>query len=188
MKKTILSLCLLLLLTNSCQKRSSELDEIIVECYDKTYQEAGYDMKSIIDDYEKELVKKGILKDTTGKSYLEVLQKISSDKDFRITVQSFTEYDPFFKVDNETKLAIFQCENRMIESLKEKDPKWRTLSNPTDSAGNMGNPKLGYVSLMENMSDEDLNSYYFRLKMFHIFDGVNSQFRDRSSMPAKAAD
>ena len=114
-KDKIIYICLLMLLSTSCNEQTFQPYDIILECYDSKYQKEGYDIKTIIEDYEKLLVEEGILKDDSGKSYLEMMRKINSDKDFRIKASTFMEYDPFFKVANETKLAIFECENEMIE-------------------------------------------------------------------------
>ena len=183
MKHKIIYICLLMLLSTSCHEQTFQPDDIIIQCYDAKYQREGYDIKTIIEDYEKVLVKEGILEDDSGKSYLEVLQKINSDKDFRIKVSAFQEYDPFFKVDNETKRAVFECEYEMIELAKEKDSKWQKLSN-LESPEIKENPDLIYQVMAENLSENDLNTYYFRLKMFHLFDMVNSKWENRSAMPA----
>jgi hypothetical protein len=149
----------------------------MLQCYDATYKKKGHDIKAIIDDYEKLLVQEKLLKDTSGKSYLEVLQKIVSAQDFRITSPTFREYDPFFKVDNETKLTIFECEKEMIEvALKKKDSRWLKFSVNSESPGLKQNPGLMYQDIAESLTENDLNSYYFRLKMFQVFDMVNSQW------------
>ncbi|WP_373018543.1 hypothetical protein [Muriicola sp.] len=191
MKKTLLPLCFLALVIISCQQQSSELDKIITQCYDTTYQEKGYDIRAIIDSYEKELIKEGVLEDSSGESYLEVLEKIFKDKNFRITTTAFIDKDPFLKVDNETKLAIFQCQNKMITSLKEQDPKWQTVFADAPSP-EIGTPDQEYQKIYnemtETLSEADLNSYYFKLIMFKHFDGMNTHFRDRMSMPTAATD
>ncbi len=170
MKKKFLYLCILVLLSNACQKRSSDLDDILLQCYEATYQKEGYDIKSIIDDYERLLIQQGVLEDGSGASYLEVWQKIASDDSFRIEVPPFREYDPWHKVDRQTGVAVKECEYEMIASLQEKDPKWQQVFGPSEAAEN---PAQVYEAMVENMSDEDLNSYYFRLKMFDLFDLVN---------------
>ena len=166
-----------MLLSTACQEQSSDLDDIVLQCYDSKYQEAGYDIKSIIDEHEKSLIREGILKDGSGKSYLEVLQKVNSDPDFRIEAPTFMEKDPWHKVDKKTGVAVFDCELEMIESLKEKDPRWqKVFSEP----GSTENPDQMYQAIVETMTEEDLNSYHFRLKMFQVFDGVNSKWGNRS--------
>ena len=183
MKDKIIYICLSMLLSTSCHEQTFQADDIILQCYDSKYQEEGYDIINIIEDYEKVLVKKGILKDKSGKGYLEVLQKIYSDQDFRIEATTFQEYDPLFKVDNETKLAVFECEFEMIESVKEKDPRWHMLSGNFKSPEIKESPELIYQVMVETLSENDLNSYYFRLKMFHLFDMANSKWGNRSLMP-----
>jgi hypothetical protein len=175
MKNKILYICFLVLFSTSCKERSFKLDDIILQCYDSKYQKEGYDIKTIIEDYEKYLVKEGILKNDSGKSYWEVWQKIATDKEFRIKSSTFRENDPWHKVDKETRVAVFECEYEMIELAREKDSKWRKLLSNFESPEIKENPDQVYQSIVETMSEEDFNSYYFRLKMFHLFDMVNSK-------------
>jgi len=182
MKNRILYILLIILLSISCQEQAFQLDDIIQQCYNSKYQAEGYDIKTIIEDYEMLLVKEGVLKDDSGKSYLEVYRKIATDKDFRINAAAFQEYDPFFKVDNETKLALFECEHEMTALAKEKDSKWQDIFRDSESAEGVENPDEVYQDMIEAMSEEDLNSYYFRLKMFRLFDMVNANW-GKSLMP-----
>ena len=175
MKNKVLYICFLVLFSTSCKKHIFQPDDIILQCYDSKYQKEGYDIKTIIQDYESLLVKEGVLKDDSGKSYLEVLQKIYSDKNFYIESTTFRDTDPFFKVDNETKLALFECEHEMIELAKEKDSKWQKLGN-FDSPEIKENPDLIYQVMVGNLSENDLNSYYFKLKMFNLFDMANPKW------------
>ena len=188
MKDKILFICFLLLLSISCQEQSSDLDDIMLQCYDTKYQEVGYDIKTTIEDYEKLLVKDGVLKDDSGKSYLEVAQKIASDKDFLITSSAFQGYDPWHKVDKETGMAVFECEYEMIQLLKEKDSKWQKVFDNFESPELKENPELFYQVMEETLSETDLNSYYFRLKMFQLFDMANSKRRNRPSLPPVSTD
>lgn len=181
-KAKSIAICLLVLLGTSCQEQPSDLDAILLQCYDLKYQEAGYDIRSIIDTYEKALIKGGSLRDGSGKSYLEAMQKIASDKDFRIQAAKFQEYDPWHKVAKETGVAVFECEYEMIESLKQTDSKWQKVFGTSESPDQM------YQAMVENLSENDLNSYYFKLKMFQVFDGVNSQWRNPSTVPSDATD
>jgi len=174
MKNNVLAICLLVLFSTSCKKQTFQIDDIMLPCYDSLYQKENHDIKAIIEDYEKALVKEGVLKEASGKSYLEVMRKINSDKDFRITSPTFQEFDPFYKVAGETKQAVFECEKEMIEVAKQMDPKWRRLSN-FESPEIKENPDLMYQAMAEGLSEDDLNSYYFRLKMFQLFDMVNSK-------------
>lgn len=179
MKNKIIYICILMLLGTSCNEQTFQPDDIILQCYNSKYQKEGYDIKSIIEDYEKLLVKEGVLKDDSAKSYLEVMRKINSDKDFRIKSSTFREFDPFFKVDNETKLALFECETQMIELAQEEDSKWRKLSN-FEETEIKENPDLFYTVMLENLSEKDLNSYYFKLKMFNLFDMANPKWGKHS--------
>ena len=174
MKNKVIFICLLVLLSTSCKTQTFQIDDIMLPCYDLTYQKEGYDIKAIIEDYEKVLVKEDVLNEASGRSYLEVVRKINSDKDFRIKSPTFQEFDPFYKVDGNTKQAVIKCEYEMIEIAKQKDPKWQRLSN-FGSPEIKENPDLMYQAMAEDLSEDDLNSYYFRLKMFQLFDMVNSK-------------
>ena len=187
MKVRILLLCSLMLLGNACQEPASELDQIILQCYASKYEAEGYDIKTIIDDYEKILIKEGVLKDGSGESYLAVLQKIYTDKDYRIQAPTFMEKDPYIKVVQTTGLAVMECEKAMLESLEESDPKWHRMLD-SESPEIKQNPELIVEFMAEDLSEKDLNSYYFRLKMFYVFDGANAKWRKDSEMPAGSAD
>ncbi|MCA0133556.1 hypothetical protein [Winogradskyella alexanderae] len=175
MKIKFLYIMALLMLSISCNEKSVQLNDIFLECYDSKYQKEGVEIKTIINDYEKLLVKDGILKDNSGKSYLEVYQKIASNKNFRIQSRRFMEFDPLFKVDNETKMAIFKCEVDMTELAQQQDSKWHKVFGKTKSQEIKENPELMYQTMVESLSKDDLNSYYFKLKMFNLFDMVNVQ-------------
>jgi hypothetical protein len=161
------------MLSTSCNEKTVQLDDIFLECYDSKYQKEGFDIKTIIGDYEKILVKDGILKDNSGKSYLELYQKIVTNKNFRIKSTSFMEFDPLFKVDNVTKMDIFKCESEMTETAQKQDSKWHKVFGKTESQEIKEKPELMYKAMVESLSNDDLNSYYFKLKMFNLFDMVN---------------
>jgi len=178
-----MAICLLMLLGTSCQEQPSDLDAILLQCYDSKYQEEGYDIRSIIDAYEKVLIKGGILRDGSGKSYLEVMQKIASDKGFRIQAATFQEYDPWHKVPKETGVAVFECEYKMIESLGEKDSRWQKVFGTSESPEKIQSPDQTYQAIVENLLENDLNSYYFKLKMFNLFDLANPKWGNQSLTP-----
>lgn len=181
MKTKILYICLLVLLSTSCKQDSFQLDDIIQRCYDATYQEQGYDIKTIIDDYETLLVKDGILKDDSGRSYLDVYQKIITNKDFSIASSTFQEYDPWHKIDKEIAVTVFECERELIESAKQEGTKWRDLFSKFESSEINSNPDILYQVMTENLSENDMNSYYFKLKMFQLFDMVNIKWNTTTS-------
>lgn len=183
MKYKVSIVCLLVLLSFSCKKQTLKLDDIILQCYDPNYKEQGMDIKSIIDEYEQLLVKEGVLRDASGKSYLEVLKKMYSDKDFRITSEPFMDYDLTWPGNMQTSWAVFECELKIIDLLKEKDSKWHRVFPDSDNHERSEDPDLMLQTMTETMSEEDLHSYYFRLKMFQTFDGVNIALRNRSSIP-----
>lgn len=184
MKNKVLYICILVLFSTSCKKQTFQVDDIILQCYNSKYQEEGYDIKTIIDDYVKLLVKEGILKDDSSKSYLQVYQKIASDKDFRINSTTFQEFDPWNKVDKQIGVAVFMCEHEMIELAKEKDSKWLKIFPKYQSPQSVENQGQVYQAMVETLSENELNSYYFRLKMFHLFDMVNLKWGNRSSIPS----
>jgi hypothetical protein len=112
---------------------------------------------------------------------LEVYQKIISNKDFSITSSTFQEYDPWHKIDKEIAVTVFECERELIELAMQEDTKWRDLLSRFESSKLNSNPDILYKVMLENLSENDLNSYYFKLKMFHIFDMVNLKSRSKIS-------
>ncbi|WP_145758329.1 hypothetical protein [Sediminicola sp. YIK13] len=176
MKNKFLYIISFILLITSCNKQSFQLDAIIQECYDSIYQQEGFDIKTIINEYEKLLISDGVLRDGNGKSYLEVYKKVISDKDFRIKSETFQEYDPWHKIDKQIAVTLFECERRMIELAKKEDSKWINLFDKFEAPETMESPEMMYQVMQENLSEEDLNSYYFKLKMFNIFDMVNAKW------------
>lgn len=188
MKYKVSFLCLLVLLSISCKQQTLKLDDIILQCYDPNYQEQGIDIKSIIDEYEQVLIKEGVLRDSSGKSYLEVLQRMYSDKDFRITSAPFMDYDPTWAADGQTSWAVMECERKLIELLKEKDSKWHRVFPDSVISEKAEDPDRMLQTITETMSEEDLNSYYFRFRMLQSFDGVNTVLRNRHSKPHSSSE
>jgi hypothetical protein len=177
-----------MLLSTSCIEQPFQLDDIILQCYESKYKNEGYDIKSIIDDYETVLIQDNILKDGTGESYLELWTRIATNKDFPIASSTFREFDPGQKVARETAISIFECESEMLASAKNKNTKWHKIINNFNSPGTAETPDHVYQAMIETMSEEDFNSYYFRLKMFHLFDMANSTMGNRSLMPPDPSD
>ncbi|MBO6829905.1 hypothetical protein [Allomuricauda sp.] len=165
-------------LITSCNEQSFQLDDILQQCYDSKYQQEGYDIKAIIDNYEKLLINDGVLIDGNGKSYLEVYNKVISDKGFRIMSEPFQEYDPWHKIDKKIAVTVFECERQMIELAKKEDSRWINLFNKFEAAEIEENPEMMYQEMQENLSKKDLKSYYFKLKMFNIFDMVNAKWEN----------
>ena len=178
MKIKLLVTGLLTLSIMSCNDKPFQIDEVLLQCYETTYKDKGYNIKTIIKDYESVLVKEGVLNDDSGKSYLQVIQNIYSDSDFRISAPNFQDIDPFFKLDNKIKMDVIECEREMIELANQTDSKWAKLSGNFQSQETNKNPKQMYEDMVASLSENDLNSYYFKLKMFRLFDMVNPKLEN----------
>ena len=74
----------------------------------------------------------------------------------------------------------------MIALAKEKDSKWHAVFGDSESAEGVESPDQVYQAMIEAMSEEDLNSYYFRLKMFRLFDMVNANWGKSLTPPVSA--
>ncbi|MDG1572483.1 hypothetical protein OZ410_09160 [Robiginitalea sp. M366] len=180
MKTKIFAFGLFMLLAASCQQPASELDTALLNCYNTAYQEAGFDLKAVIDDYEKTLVQAGVLKDDSGQSYLAVARKIAEDNSYRIAVAPFQQTDPWHKVDKNAGVAVLDCEYKQIAALQEKDARWQKVFGDPQRMGSAKDPGQMVQEMADALSEQDLDSYYFRLKMFQLFDMANAEWEQLS--------
>lgn len=172
MKTKFPYLILIGVLLTSCQKEVSDLDALLLPCFATQYQAQGHDIKTLVDAYETTLIEEGVLPDASGSSYLEVWNKIAEDDGFQIDAPAFRESDPMQDAGMEAIVSVIECEREKLGDLTEKDPKWKAIFGSPESQETMTQQQV-YQAMEEHMTEADLNSYYFRLKMFVVFDMAN---------------
>ena len=106
---------------------------------------------------------------------MDVFKKLVTTTDVQINAPSFQSSSPWKKLDKTVIVAMFECEREMLELAKEKDPKWQYLITLFESPEANENPEVLYQTMKKKLSEKDLNSYYFKYKMFTLLDLANKQ-------------
>jgi hypothetical protein len=121
MKRTFYFLIILFL---SCSSKKERIEIKIMECIENIEDEKGIELKSHIQNYEKLLIKKNILKDTSAISYKNLLINYTKQKDILIKINA--DDSLYIKVYNNrfgdtVFQKIFKCFNSIKNDNKEFD-------------------------------------------------------------------
>ena len=163
--------------------QESKVEDTIINCQNKIYNDFGLDIKKSINKYEQTLIKEGILEDCSGESYIALLNKIVIDESYQIdSIYAFFDVDPWFKVHDSIKNKIRDCENIQINN-SENTFKWIKIDKEIDS---LIYAKIEPTSmsklLLKNLTEDDFKIAFYKHKTFLAIEMINSKYGSRNIM------
>lgn len=174
MKKQLLSILFISLISFAY----SQKERIEVQLQNCTYEQIennGKELKSEIKEFENYLIKKKILIDSTGKSYINLFRKIERENDIEFDYNySFT--DSIQKIIIQDVYEQMDCQVDLINSENYPNTKVYKLQAVIDSIKTAGdimpsNIASGVLSVLE---EKDFELEYYKIKTFVLLDATNT--------------
>lgn len=179
LKPLSILLALLVFLYTACDQQEDRLEVELMNCVYSSYPDGGIQLKKTITNFEEVLVKDGILKDNSGKSYRDIFKKIANHENISYQPsQSFLK--EWQKVGPPDTDKVKRCQLKLLLRLQTtKEEKLDVimdslLQHQNVSAANVANL---YLSVLDN-KDFELDYYKFRfLSTFSMLDTNNGILR-----------
>lgn len=178
MKKNFLLHIIILLLFTSCYSQSKRVEKEFMDCSYQAYSDNGLQLKKLISEYQKQLVKEKMLNDSTAKSYRNFFQEIADGKEFKhVPSKSFLEQ--LQAIEQPNRILIKECQTRILKDSSKYDmTKLRMLENAISSVQNSGDlqPSLVAKQILLVLSEKDFELDYYKLRTMMLFDVLNVDF------------
>lgn len=171
----ILKILLLSILAYGCNANDNPVEDELYNCLVQEYKSKGVDIATFLDSMENHYIRKGILKDNSGKSKFDFYKQIANSGEVPIM-------DQYDIADSVAKIDFFQKE---IEScLNGKDFDSITLTNSPYSrlmedfkTVKEINPKNAAICHVNVLSASDFEHPYFRAHMLITYARIYEQPR-----------
>ena len=179
----------LLLILSFCKGTGQNLDreEQAFNCIEKVYQEQGFEITTIMKDFEALLISKKYLVDSSGKSYYNLLKQIIDQKEMQIdTSASFVEYDHLLKISKEVNKKSSICSLTLLTPENGDKTKWQLVQEDIMRKFQVEPPRdTAWLCklLLKNLNYQDFNNHFYKLKAMLAIDLVNEKWGRRQMLP-----
>ncbi|MCE2611711.1 hypothetical protein LVD13_01925 [Flavobacteriaceae bacterium D16] len=180
----IISILILMFSLAVSHGQNLETEKKIFHCIDSILTNEGYDIRSIINNHEKLLIKEKLLKDASAKSYMFLLDSIVENKE--LTLKShllFYDSSPFPKIPRNSKEAIIECDDNIMFTSQGKASKWQYIGTRFESEEGIEDSAWFCQVLLEELSASDYKSDFYKLRIFIVMDFVNEESGPRLMLP-----
>ena len=156
----------------------SQNERIEVQLQNCTYKQIennGKELKNEIKEFENYLIKKKILIDSTGKSYIDLFRKIEKENDVEFDYNySFT--DSIQKIVVQDVYKQMNCQVDLINSENYQNTKVYKLQIVIDSIKISGDivPSKVAGAILSVLEEKDFELEYYKIKTFVLLDATNT--------------
>lgn len=174
MKKQLLTI----LFISSVTFVFAQNERIEIQLQNCTYvqiEDNGKELKSEIKEFENYLIKKKILIDSTGKSYINLFKKIEKENDVEFDYNySFT--DSIQKIIIQDVYKQMDCQIDLINSDNYQNTKVYKLQTVIDSIKTYGDimPSNIASGILSVLDEKDFELEYYKIKTFVLLDATNT--------------
>ena len=168
-----------------CSGQKYTLENRILDCHYKLFKNKSTDIRQTIKSQEELFIRENILTDSSGNSYIALLNKIINDKDFQIESSiSIWEKDPIGDFERSELEEIMKCETKVLSNAEEGLYKWGIIVKKMDSL-NPKVPKPEYIAkfLLSVLTKNDFENDFYKLKFFYVIEMVHTMNGGRQKLP-----
>jgi len=170
------SLIVLLTVVSALNAQERRVEKVYNKCYFNAMPDKGKQVKELSKTYESLLISNGILKDNSGESYYNLIDRILQDK----FVDEKTNYS---FIDSINKLTYFKLVHANVDCVdKVKSLKYYKGSNTellekrVDSLfRNGGSPEKQIAVLLTTLKNEDFEIDYYKLRVLLLLRYVDPE-------------
>lgn len=170
-KLNLIAFIICLLMVTSCSPEKVRVEEVIMECIYKSYNDNGRALKKAIQDYETLLVEQNIIKDKTGKSYKETLMALAKDNNFKnrpsISFNSFI--GDIGSLDSERYVV---CQKTLIDTSNYDSARLNKINQVVKKHMTSSDLNINLIlsDINNFLSEEDFDFDYYKFQTFRILD------------------
>jgi len=170
--KKITQILFILFSIYSCKSQNTRIENDLIKCYNDA------ELVNEILDFEKELIAHNILKNSNGKSYILLLEKIKNGK--KITIEI-----PEIKKGILITSEIANCQQNIFKSKGFKNSKIYKINNQFEKDIKKGNVTVPNVIgvILEVLEAQDFDLPYYKLSVFKILAVYNTEIGIVSKLP-----
>ena len=170
-KLNLMAFIICLLMVTSCSPEKVRVEEVIMECIYKSYDDNGRAFKKAIQGYETLLVEQNIIKDKTGKSYKETLMALAQDNNFKnrpsISFNSFI--GDIGSLDSESYL---ECQKTLIDTSNYDSSRFTIINKVVEKHMTSSDLNINLIlsDIGTSLTEEDFDFDYYKIQTFKILD------------------
>jgi biopolymer transport protein ExbD len=170
--KNLIFLNVIIILFFSCKAQDNKIENQLLECYNE---------KSMIDDileFEKELISQKILDDGSGKSYIQLLEKIRDGNDISVIIP-----------ENQKNILITQeisdCQKKIFNSTEYPNSKIYKINEHFKKISETKNISVFNVvdGVLRILKAEDFEIPYYKLSAFKMLSVHNTELGIQEKLP-----
>ncbi len=185
MRKTILLNIIFATLFLSCSSQKERLENKLMECVYRSYEDDGTKLAKLISDYENLLVNEGILKDNTGSSYRKILQNIAKEGDIKKTPSKFFQIE-LQKIGKPNGIKLQECQKALLQDSVLYDiSKFKSLEKVivnTQKSFDL-RPDLIAKDYLNILTNNDFELDFYKLRTYFLFEIMNTNDRISRKLP-----
>ena len=175
MKTKILLNIIIGLISINCFAQSKRVENEFMECTYKSYADNGKSFKELISNYEKLLIKENILKNSSGKSYRQIYQKIADGKEFKNIPSTFFSQE-LQKIDQPDLDKFQECQNILAQDSSDYDMSkvqgWEQIISSVSESGDLEISLIG-DHILKLLSEKDFELNFYKIRTFFLFSVID---------------
>lgn len=152
--------------SNSCEQKKSEIEDKLLSCLEKSFDQLKLDLNKELDKYENHLINTGTLISNSGQSYFDFYKRVSSSNDFPEVVY-FDDIKKLTKI-KPNEFASMDCLQNLSKIKRHKiiNSKSYQLASKMNEITINGDfsPSLVANTIISVLSPSDFDEKYFRAK------------------------
>jgi len=153
MKKLILTYLTFGIFSIFCNSQSIKVEDKLINCVYQNYEDNGTKFKKALTEFEQLLINENILKDSSGKSYIIIFEKIIEENDFKYN-PSESFLDKIIDIGMPKLESFNKCQSELKESEFSKNNELRKIFDALKESGNFSQSTI--VRKLPEIQEEDI--------------------------------
>lgn len=171
MKKLTFTFLIFGIFTIFCYSQTLRVEDKLMNCLYQSYEDNGTKFKKTLTEFEQLLINEKILKDSSGKSYVAIFEKIIEENDFNYNPsKSFFDLIMAIGIPQSESFVICQSELKESEFIKSNE-----LQKVLDSLKESDNfsPSTVANGILTVLNSRDFELDYYKMSVFFLFDMIS---------------
>ena len=166
---------LTLVILSPCVAQSTRIEEKLMDCTIRSYEDGGAEFQNLINTYESLLIDEGFLVDGTAKSYYDIFIKLANGGGFEKEPSKF-----FFpeqrKIKQGNRYKIHECQKlAMADTLNFESGKLQRFLSVFDPKNPKNSTKSSIAQEILKILDEtDFELSFYKIKTFLLFSWIDT--------------
>lgn len=166
---------LTLVILSPCTAQSTRIEEKLMDCTFRSYEDGGSEFQNLINTYETLLIDEGFLVDGTAKSYYDIFIKLANDGGFEKEPSKF-----FFleqqKIKQGNRFKMKECQKlAMADTLNFESGKLQRFLSVFDPKNPNNSTKSSIAQeILKILNAKDFELSFYKIKTFLLFSWIDT--------------